>query len=200
MEAHSPPACSAVSASGGNPDGPAHCTGMRTSRFPLCCLGAGSPLGSATLGLAPCAGCLCVSSRPRRGLRPWGRPVCGGGAGRECLQPCCEQNSAGKCSSCPFFPEHLVLCGLATVSAKGPSCAQPSVPGRGLCLGAKVGRAISPRCPWAQPECSSPHALKAWSPLGILWGHPGKGFVLRQGRGLRASAQPRLTAVGAPGP
>lgn len=52
----------------------------------------------------------------------------------------------------------------------------------------------------AVPECSSPHALKAWSPLGILWGHPGKGFVLRQGRGLRASAQPRLTAVGAPGP
>lgn len=41
-----------------------------------------------------------------------------------------------------FFLEHLVLYGLAAISAKGPSGAQLPTPGRGLHLGAKVGRAL----------------------------------------------------------
>lgn len=86
-----------------------------------------------------------------------------------------EQNAAGKCSSRPFFPEHLVLCGLAAVSAKGPSGAQPPVPGKGLRLWPRwAGLVLSPRCLWAQAwpsvvslPLAAPCALK--DALGPPW-------------------------------
>lgn len=61
---------------------------------------------------------------------------------------------------------------LGSLSAKGPSGAQPSMPGRWLHLRAKVGRALSlPEAPVSPglakcvPSFISPYPLKAWSPL-----------------------------------
>ena len=61
----------------------------------------------------------------------------------------------------------------------------------------------------AGPRLGSPRALKAWSSLGILWGHPGEGSVLRPGGsqlflwlrlGTRPVLQARLVAPGSPDP
>lgn len=54
MEAHSPPACSAVSASGGNPDGPAHCTLWNENvPFPPLLFGCWQPSGLRHAGSGP---------------------------------------------------------------------------------------------------------------------------------------------------
>lgn len=58
-----------------------------------------------------------------------------------------------------LFPEHLVLYGLAAVSAKGPGGAQLLMPVRGLHLRAKVGRALSVR----EVPCG-PRPGRVWRP------------------------------------
>lgn len=89
--------------------------------------------GSGTLGLALRTECLHLELAKAVEL-PWGGPHEAG----VLLSERQLENAAHV-----LFPEHLVLYGLAAVSAKGPSGAQLLMPVRGLHLGAKVGRALS---------------------------------------------------------
>lgn len=153
----------------------------------------GNPAGPSppSAGMkTPCSGRAVWGGGRRLGWVHWGSPsVLAGQA--TCLQSRCRAIAAGKCGSRPFFPEHLVLYGLAAVSAEGPSGTQPPMPGRGLRLGTTVGRALSPsEVPMGPglakcvPSSSRP-GVHSW----ILWGCPGKGSVLRRGR-----SQPCLLA------
>lgn len=115
--------------------------------------------GSGTLGLALCTESLHLELAKAVEL-PWGGP-------REAGVLLSERQLEN--AAHVLFPEHLVLYGLAAVSAKGPSGAQLPMPVRGLHLGAKmVGLFLSLRYPvgpglakCGDPDFNSSHALKA---------------------------------------
>lgn len=160
---------------------PAEHSGMKTSRLSCLCLGWRRPSG-------PLSWVLVCLQPAEAGPCPRGGPRAAGAPAERACSLAAEQNAAGKCSSRPFFPEHLVLCGLAAVSAKGPSGAQPPVPGKGLRLRPRwAGLTLSLRCLWAQAWPSvvslilaAPVPWRHGAHPRMLWGHPGKGFVLMQ--------------------
>lgn len=144
------------------------CSGQRQQREPRRAQPA-EPCGMKTSRLSchrlgwwwPSAGCRGVSAEVGRvhGVA--------GGTYRAFLQPPAQCSAAGKCSSRPFLPEHLVLCGLAAVSAWGPGVpgrrARASV-GRALSLPAgPVGPGLAVCCPCGHAACPGCHPERAWS-------------------------------------